>query len=415
MQPMNIHVAIPVMDEVDTLPLTLDALAKQDYSDFTVWLCVNQPEAWWDDTEKVKKCEANVQTLAFVSKYEGLSLRILDHTSRGKGWPPKKGGVGRARKTIMDAVCDAADDNDIIVSLDADTLVNSDYLSTLSDIFDESGDNTAISIPYYHPLTGSEDIDRVMLRYEIYLRHYAINLWRIGSPYCYTALGSAMAFRIFAYKKCGGMPPRESGEDFYMLQKLQKTCSLLHWSSSRVYPATRVSDRVAFGTGAALTKGLNSDWSSYPICGTDRFDNIGETTACFSSLFDKDMETPLSSFLRQQLNDDNLWGTLRKNHPNRDRFIRACHERLDGLRIFQYLRAERNESPLAAEHNLTSGLRKYYMESINKSSEDVKSLIGDGAEEWSFETVDIERLDALRIMLNEIEDEYRENSPQIKR
>ena len=414
MQLMNIHVAIPVMDEVDTLPLTLDALAKQDYPDFTLWLCVNQPEVWWDDAEKVKKCEANAQTLEFISKYNGLSIRVLDHTSRGKGWPLKKGGVGRARKTIMDAICDEADDNDIIVSLDADTLVNSDYLSTLSSVFAEPSADTAISIPYYHSLTGNEKIDRVMLRYEIYLRYYAINLWRIGSPYCYTALGSAMAFKIFAYKKCGGMPPRESGEDFYMLQKLQKTCTLLHWSPSRVYPAARLSDRVAFGTGAALTKGLNSDWSSYPICSTDRFDNIGETISCFSVLFDKDMEAPLSSFLRQQLKSDNLWGSLRKNHPNRERFVRACHERLDGLRIFQYLRAEKNDAVLAAEHNLIDGLRKYYIDTINKSSEGVKSLIGDGVDEWSFATADIEKLDALRIMLNEIEDEYRKmDYPQI--
>ena len=401
------------MDELDTLPLTLGALAKQNYPDFTVWLCVNQPEAWWDDAEKVKTCEANTQTLALLSDFDAFSLHIIDHTSRGRGWLPKKGGVGQARKTIMDAICNEADGNDIIVSLDADTLVDPDYLSTLADIFTESSADTAISIPYYHQLTDNEEIDRVMLRYEIYLRYYAVNLWRIGSPYCYTALGSAMAFRIFAYKKCGGMPPRESGEDFYMLQKLQKTCSLLHWSSSRVYPAARVSDRVAFGTGAALTKGLNSDWSSYPICSTDRFDDIGETISCFLTLFDKDIEMPLSSFLRQQLNSDNLWGSLRKNHPNRERFIRACHERLDGLRIFQYLRAEQNHAPLAAEHNLTDGLRKYYTDHINASSDGVKSLIGDGAGEWSFATADIEKLDALRIMLSEIEDEYRENSPQI--
>lgn len=395
------------MDELDTLPLTLDALVAQDYSSFTIWVCVNQPEAWWSDDEKVKKCEANAKTLTYLSQFDTIPLRILDHSTPDKGWPPRKGGVGRARKTIMDAICAEADDSDIIVSLDADTLVEPDYISTLANIFTKTDKDAAISIPYYHQLTGNEDIDRVMLRYEIYLRYYAVNLWRINSPYCYTALGSAMAFKISAYKKCGGMPPRESGEDFYMLQKLQKTCSLSHWSPSRVYPAARISDRVAFGTGAALTKGLNSDWSSYPICSTDRFDNIGATIDCFSDLFEKDRETPLSSFLRQQLNSDNLWGSLRKNHPNRKRFIRACHERLDGLRIFQYLRAEQNDETLAAEHNLTSGLQKYYAGQIELSAEAVKSLIGNEAEEWSFSTASIARLDALRIMLNEIEDDYR--------
>lgn len=392
------------------LPHTLDALAAQDYPDFVVWICVNQPDAWWEADEKVKKCEENAQTLTFLAEYTKIPLRILDNASRGKGWLPKKGGVGRARKTVMDAICAEADENDIIVSLDADTLIDADYLSVLSKIFAENVKDTAVSVPYFHRLTGNEDIDRVMLRYEIYLRYYAINLWRIGSPYCYTALGSAMAFTIAAYKKCGGMPPRESGEDFYMLQKLQKTCSLRHWSSSRVYPAARLSDRVAFGTGAALVKGLNSDWSSYPICSSERFDNIGKTIELFSELYNKDIETPLSSFLQRQLNSDSLWSSLRKNHPNRERFIRACHERLDGLRIFQYLRAENNDAPLAAEYNLKNGLRKYYMAYINVASDAVKSLVGNGAAEWSFATVEIQKLDELRLMLNEIEDEYRKNS-----
>ncbi len=407
MQSTRIDIAIPVMDEVETLPRTLDALAAQDYTNFTVWLCVNQPEAWWDDSGKIRVCEANAKTLAYLSDFTAIPIRVIDHSSRGKGWLPKKGGVGRARKTVMDAICAEADDSDIIVSLDADTLVDRDYLSTVAAVFVDADKDAAISIPYFHRLTGDEPIARVMLRYEIYLRYYAINLWRIGSPYCYTALGSAMAFRIFAYKKCGGMPPRESGEDFYMLQKLQKTCTLLHWSSSRVYPAARVSDRVAFGTGAALTKGLNSDWGSYPICSTDRFDNIGKTIASFPELFNKDIDTPLSSFLSQQLNSNDLWGSLRKNHPNKERFIRACHERLDGLRIFQYLRAEKNDTPFAAEHNLTSGLQRYYNEWIVAATENVKSLIGDGASEWSFATADIEKLDAVRVILSEIEDEYR--------
>jgi hypothetical protein len=398
------------MDEFDTLPLTLESLAIQDYNDFTVWLCINQPESWWNDNENVQKCTENAKTLAYLYNYQEIPLHIIDRTSPGNGWTSKKGGVGRARKTIMDAICAEANNNDIIVSLDADTLVEQDYLSVLSTIFAKNVNDSAISVPYFHHLTGNEDIDRVMLRYEIYLRYYAINLWRIKSPYCYTALGSAMAFTVAAYKKCGGMPPRESGEDFYMLQKLQKTCSLLHWCSSCVYPAARLSDRVAFGTGAALTKGLASDWSSYPICSTDRFDNIGKTIALFPTLFTTDLETPLSSFLRQQLNSDNLWESLRQNHSSCTRFVRACHERLDGLRIFQYLRAEKNDTPLAAERNITLCMQKYYTKEINHSTKAVKALVGNNAEEWSFATTNIAKLDALRIILSEIENKYRQNS-----
>ncbi len=92
----------------------------------------------------------------------------------------------------------------------------------LLNTFKHHPDAVALSVPYYHNLTGDEEKDRAILRYEIYMRYYAINLWRIGSPYNFTAVGSAMALPVWAYRAIGGITPHKSGEDFYFIQKLRK-------------------------------------------------------------------------------------------------------------------------------------------------------------------------------------------------
>ena len=42
---------------------------------------------------------------------------------------------------------------------------------------------------------------------------------------------------------------------------------------------------------------------------------------------------------------DDIWQPLRHNHKTRERFVRACHERLDGLRILQYIKTEYRRNP----------------------------------------------------------------------
>ena len=72
-----------------------------------------------------------------------------------------------------------------------------------------------------------------------------------------TPIGSAFAVRADAYVKQGGMNRRQAGEDFYFLYKLTKLGKLTELKDAFVYPSARVSDRVPFGTGAAMTKWMN--------------------------------------------------------------------------------------------------------------------------------------------------------------
>jgi hypothetical protein len=71
-----------------------------------------------------------------------------------------------------------------------------------------------------------------------------------------------MAVRRGSYLAQGGMNTKQAGEDFYFLQKFIEAGSFHEIKTTSVYPSTRVSLRVPFGTGKAMTKLLssNTEW-----------------------------------------------------------------------------------------------------------------------------------------------------------
>lgn len=407
----KMHVAIPVLDESDWLLRCLDSLAKQTGVDFDVWVCVNQPDEWWNSEELQRGvCERNMELLSRLKDFQQLPLHIIDHSSPGLGWVRGKGGVGRARKTLMDSICENADKNDVIVSLDADTLVGESYLLSLQSAFKTHPAVTGISAPYHHRIGSDESLNRVMLRYEIYLRYYALNMWRIKSPYAFTAIGSAMACPVWAYRKIGGMSPRTSGEDFYFLQQLRKTGRLINWTDSLVYPGVRLSDRVPFGTGAAMKKGIAGNWTAYPIFSCHLFEDIEKTTCMFEDMYEHDVDTSVVDFLKGQLNTDDVWGSLRRNFKDRSRFVRACHERLDGLRIFQYLRASNKLDNKSDEEHMAEFMELHCTDlMVNANNAPMLSglMVKARSGDFLFDTADIEELDAIRLFFEACENACR--------
>jgi hypothetical protein len=246
----------------------------------------------------------------------------------------------------MDAIAERAGDRELIVSLDADTELPTNYLQQVEQAFIRHPDRCGLSAPYRHPLTDDDSINRAMLRYEIYMRYYALNLWRIRSPYAFTALGSAIALPVEVYRQMGGITPRPAAEDFYFLQKLAKHGRLIQSLDAVVIPATRKSWRVPVGTGQAIIAGCDGlNPQRYPLYEMRWFDDIGRTTETSETLHERSCETPLDDFLNQKLKTSDPWQRLRKNNPEPQRFIRACHERVDGLRILQYLKERYRDSP----------------------------------------------------------------------
>lgn len=356
----KIHIALPVMNEWVNLPKLITAIKAQDYKNYELWVCINQPESWWSDPDKISICEDNQRSIDYFSINNNFPIHIFDKSSQKKGWDSKKYGVGWARKILMDEIALIANPEDIIISLDADTVFNSGYFSSVVKTIQNHPKAVALAVPYYHLLTNNQETDRHILRYEIYMRYYSLNLWRIKCPYNFTALGSAIALPVWAYRKIKGITPHISGEDFYFLLKLRKLGDVILWNTEKVYPAARYSDRVFFGTGPAMIKGKSGDWSSYPIFHTQLFDEVEQSFKAFFNLHKTDINFPMKSFLTKQFRDEKWYLKLRNNNPSITTFIKACHDKVDALRILQFLKYKQNLRNDQDEKNLIAFLNVFY-------------------------------------------------------
>ena len=398
----KIYAALPAMNEMENIGAFMKCFWAQDYPNAELFVCVNQPDNWWEKKDKATICENNVQTLDYLTSLQEGNIHILDRCSKGNGWKGKNFGVGQARKVLMDEVAKNASKDDIIVSLDADTHFGPNYFSSVVENFQKHPKAVALSVPYYHPLNENPEANRQILHYEIYMRYYALNLWRIGSPYNFTAIGSAMALPVWAYKAIGGITPHKSGEDFYFLQKLRKYGTVLTWNKEKVYPAARFSDRVFFGTGPAMIKGNQGDWGSYPIYPFPLFDKLRAFFSLFPKLFYKDVATSLDEFISEKFNKKNIWKPLRENFKTKGQFVKACHQKFDALRTLQYLKWENLKNPQRDEDNLLEYVNYFCSDEISAFLFEINS--------FDFGKSSIEELNEIRNLLVRIEEEIQINN-----
>ena len=396
-----VHVAIPALDETEWLPHCLDSLRKQSAPISKVWICVNQPDSWWDDPDLRDACERNAELLAWLEEPRGLDVEIIDRSSPGRGWTGKRHGVGWARKTLMDAISGVADDSDVIVSADADAWYTGNYIQQVVQALSGATAGLALAAPYRHAQVQDATTVRAGLRYEIYLRYYFLNMARIGSPYTFTAMGSLISLPVGTYRAVGGLEPRQGAEDFYFLQKIRKRGRLLQWIDAEVLPSARLSNRVPIGTGPAIRSGIDGHWDRYPLYAPQWFDDVQATINAFPALHECDAETPMSEFLRARLGTDDIWGPMRRNHKDRDRFVRACHERVDGLRTLQFLKSRAAMHRVGDERNLLDFLK------LTETGRDAAPDWVLGFPGWSLASVDIDKLESLVDFMRRRENAWR--------
>lgn len=394
--PTKIWIALPVQDESEYLPETINCILEQDYGDFHVVICVNQPDHWWNNPDKVSICHDNMLILSWLKTLDVSRFTVIDRCSPGNGWQGNHFGVGWARKTAMDHIAKVADANDLILSLDADTVFDHDYLLHIEKDFESNRQCSGMAIRYYHRLTTNEVRDRAVLRYEIYMRMYAINMLTSGNPYAFTAIGSAMACSVRAYNAVGGITPHKSGEDFYFIEKLRKYGQVLIWTEKEVYPAARFSERVFFGTGPAMIKGSGGDWKSYPFYLPEFFEDIRLSLDAFRVLKEKDIAFPMKSFLAESFKNENWWSKLASNFKSDEQFFRACIKKTDGLILLQYLRYRQGFVDLSDEECLIRNI-EYHFPDEDKT---ILPILKD----FSFSNSDIRIIDNLRNRLKEKED-----------
>ncbi|MBF0623207.1 MAG: glycosyltransferase family 2 protein [Magnetococcales bacterium] len=256
---LGLVVVIPCHDEPDPFA-TLDSLRHGVRSGGAaeVILVVNGSAA--ADPGVVQRNRATVADFAHwlgQDRDPALAFHLLDCPDL----PPRHAGVGLARKIGMDEAVarlhQVGNPRGIIACLDADTRCQPDYLQALENHFFRHPDSPGCTIHFEHPLAGLPPRHRLgMASYELHLRCFRQGLALAGDPYPFHTVGSAMAVRSQAYQRVGGMNRRQAGEDFHFLRKLFAQGGCTELTATTVHPAARVSQRVPFGTGAALGRWL---------------------------------------------------------------------------------------------------------------------------------------------------------------
>ncbi len=396
----KIIVTIPVMDEDGYIQSCIQSIKDQTYKNFHVISCVNQPDHWWKEYGKRDICENNLKAIEYLKDLDCPAVEVIDRSSPGRGFSPHEKGVGHARNLLFKKAIAQANNNDLVMCLDADTIFEPGYFQSVVNSFLKKPNIVAHANPYYHNLTGDDSIDRAILRYEIYMRLYVINLWNIGSPYAFTPLGSAITIKVNSLKKIGKLAPKPAGEDFYLLQKLRKHGNINQYNDYYVFPSSRVSNRVPFGTGPAVGEGIKNKWNRYPIYPLKPFKLIKETYDLFPVLFRKDIPTPLDSFFEKIFGTKNIFEKLRQNCRSEENFIRACHMKFDGLRILQFVKYYHLQNVTNDEDNLQQHI-KYYFGDCEES--DIKYF----TLPFEFNNISISLLQKLRNLLADKELLYR--------
>jgi hypothetical protein len=192
-------------------------------------------------------------------------ILLVDRFSAGRQLPVK-GGVGQARKIGVDLAASLIHSKQILSGwihcTDADVHLPDTYFTCSQAASNSLAGIAALVYPFRHldvpSQTTSKNVILATQLYELSLRYYVAGMRYAHSPYAFHTIGSTMAVSAHHYAKVRGFPRREAGEDFYLLKKLAKVGSVLDpgigADCDPVEIEARKSDRVPFGTGAAVIK-----------------------------------------------------------------------------------------------------------------------------------------------------------------
>ncbi|MDR1682679.1 MAG: hypothetical protein LBS25_04755 [Candidatus Symbiothrix sp.] len=227
----------------------------------------------------------------FAKQHNQRSFRLINLWV--EQLPGHQTGAGLPRKIGMDWAAQQFEKENqptgIIVSLDADCTVSSNYLTAIYRNFQTDKLKSA-TFQFHHPvehLSPENPLRKASEAYEEYLRYYRAALEFTGYPYAYYTIGSAFAVTAKTYRQAGGMGKQPAGEDFYFLQKVFPLGNTRFLDEMCVYPAARISDRVPFGTGPAIRS----------ILSESRLQKYSYQVSAFSEL--KDLFDLVDSFFRQ--------------------------------------------------------------------------------------------------------------------
>ena len=282
LEEIGIVVVIPVLAEKSSLFTTLASISANDPAELrhTLVICVVNNHTYpLTSSEEFDNNQGTLKILHALilghpsspllpqqiqSDYKKIAesrlrVALIDASSHGYEIPAFEGGVGTARKIGMDAAVAAIDrkrGRGVICCLDADTLVQENYVSAVSSHFSRT-DHPGAVLDYSHQASENKQISAAIACYELFLSYYVLALSYAKSPYAFHTIGSAMACSIEGYCAVRGMNRRAAAEDFHFLNKLAKIGKIGMIAETTVFPSARPSTRVPFGTGRWIINHLS--------------------------------------------------------------------------------------------------------------------------------------------------------------
>lgn len=329
-----------------------DLLGRLDASALVI-LVINAPSD--ADTEARHRTEASWRALGGVDDepfHFSRWRQQLDLLAVNRAAPdrliPRRQGVGLARKIAADMACALIAAERItspwIHMTDADAELPADYFAHMP-----ARPGCALH-PYRHE--APPELADAMRLYELHLRYYVNRLRWAGSPYAFHTIGSTVSIHADTYVKVRGVPKRNAGEDFHLLNKAAKVAPIHRLSHPEICLRARLSTRVPFGTGPALSRMTGDDRPlSYA---PESFSRLAEVVAHI------DRAAPLSNesaALLEELGYRSFRTQAQRQHRRPETLRKATHEWFDGLRTLRFIHLARRFHP---DQSLAESLNRLF-------------------------------------------------------
>jgi hypothetical protein len=243
-------------------------------------LVINEPVSASDEVSASNRALAKTVKKQFSPRWDSVTdsgiglfrdphaqrdVLLVDRFSEGRQLPAKQ-GVGLARKIGADLATGLIFNRQVtsnwIHCSDGDVCLPAGYFTYSNTQQCSAPELAALIYPFHHcddsKKAESEEVMLATQLYELSLRYYVAGMKFARSPYAFHTIGSTMAVQASHYAKVRGFPKREAGEDFYILNKLAKTGTVRELGVGEDCQALEIearrSERVPFGTGAAVNK-----------------------------------------------------------------------------------------------------------------------------------------------------------------
>ncbi len=363
-------IVIPAIAEFENIEILLTSLLKNNSDNFDSTLIIfviNNARTHSNEIKQsnkktvyllrsiIRKNKTGEQVVTNILE-SGLNIALIDASSDGNELPAKDGGVGFARKIGLDFALTVFDysieGKKILIWLDADCTVSKNYINSIIQEFNNR-DIFAATINFEHNISDNTEFTEAIIPYEIFLRYYVLGLKFARSPYAFHTIGSSIVIDHNAYTKAGGMNKKKAAEDFYFLQKVSKNFEVKTITGTAVYPSSRHSWRVPFGTGRSVTRFLQSRKNEYLLINPIAFEVLKKWLALFEihDIIDNndlikqagEINIELKNFLMQKKFFEQ-WRNILKNSKSTEQLQYQKRVWFDGFKTLKLIHHLRDHS-----------------------------------------------------------------------